>query len=211
MFFSWMTIIFSLCHSIKHYTPRKHTLVKRLMNLVRSTPIKFHLTLPLSLAMVGYAAASSCVFDISPLKVTTNLGLLYGLGWAPVLCIISVYNIFGHMEQNEDLEIIRQRLARGADIDGLSKNPDWWKRFKFDNKKNSSNDQLAQNAGEMGSDGTTNENTESIELQNLSASGRQHSNGVASTVWRRSPAYNNDRRASAQSGLSQKIHSMLDI
>ncbi|PBP17790.1 conserved fungal protein [Diplocarpon rosae] len=128
---SWLATVFSLGHSIKHYRLRSRGLVHRGLGAVKYTPTRFLLTLPLSLAMIGYEAACAFDFSISPLKLDTPLSLMYGLGWTPAAAILLVHEVAGYADPNDDRELLRQRRLRGAQMDaemGITRKPHWWAR-----------------------------------------------------------------------------------
>jgi hypothetical protein len=67
--------------------------------------------------MVGYDSACSFDFSISPLNLSTNLGMMYGFGWGVPFLIILVQSISGYFDTNEDIELMRQRRDYAAQID----------------------------------------------------------------------------------------------
>jgi hypothetical protein len=176
LFCSWLTTVFSLWHSIKHYKCRNPGLFNRAIGFVQYAPKKFLLVLPLSLIMIGYEAACSFDFSISPLNLDTNLGLMYGLGWSPIALLFIVYEVAGYMEPNEDRELIRQRRIRSAEIDqelGIVKKPHWWSRLNGDNRSISVGDEIARNVSEVGGGPATARNLErNIEMGNMPVSKR---------------------------------------
>jgi hypothetical protein len=180
LFGGWLTTVFSLHHSIRHYKPRNRGILNRSVGIIKYTPPKFLLTLPLSLVMVGYAAACSFEFSISPLNLNANLGMMYGLGWGSISLIIIVNEIYGYIDPNEDRELIRQRRIRGAEIDreiGITKKPNWWRRLHGDNRELNIHDHIARNVGEIGGGRATTKNLErSIEMGNMPVSKRRDSN-----------------------------------
>lgn len=176
LFGSWLTTVASLQHSIKHYKPRNRGLFNRAFGLIRYVPLKFLFTIPLSFVMIAYEAACAFDFSISPLKVNTNLGMMYGLGWGPIAMIIVIHEIWGYFDPNEDRELIRQRRVRGAEIDqemGITKKPSWWSRLNTDNRPMNMNDHIARNVSEIGGGRVTTRNLErSIEMGNMPVSKR---------------------------------------
>lgn len=133
---AWCVICFSLRHSIHYYKPRGRGCWQSFNGLLHWTPIKFALLIPLALVIVGYQLASAFVFDISPLKYNVYPAWMYGLGYGPVLLVITVFQIFGYLEPNEDRELLRQRRELGRATDaalGLSqKKPGWWSKRNAD-------------------------------------------------------------------------------
>jgi Protein of unknown function (DUF2434) len=135
LFLSWLVVCFSLRHSIHHYKPRNRGLFNSFIGFFRYTPIKFLLTIPLSLVMIGYEVAIAFDFSFSPLRLGVNPAWVYGLGWTPIALIILIHEIAGIIYPNEDTELIRQRRMRGAEIDqemGFVKKPRWWSRLHGD-------------------------------------------------------------------------------
>jgi hypothetical protein len=179
-FLGWLTIVYSLRYAIKYYKPRNRGVLNRAIGFIKFTPNKFLLTIPLALVMVGYEAACAFEFDISPLKLHTNLGFMYGLGWGTIACIILVQEVAGYLDPNEDRELIRQRRIRGAEIDsemGITKKPHWWSRLHGDNNDLNIHDRIARNVGEIGGGRATTKNLErSIEMGNMPVSKRQDTN-----------------------------------
>lgn len=171
LFCSWLTTMFSLWHSIKHYKGYNRGILNCAIGFVRYTPKKFLLSLLLSLIMIGYEAACSFEFSISPLKLNTKLGYMYGLGWSPIALLFVVHEVAGYLEPNEDRELIRQRRIRGAEIDqeiGIVRKPHWWSRLNRDNRSLSIRDEIARNFSEVGGGRPTARNLErNIEMGNM--------------------------------------------
>ncbi|CZR57801.1 uncharacterized protein PAC_07690 [Phialocephala subalpina] len=174
LLWSWITTVLSLWHSIKHYKERNRGILNRTIGFVRYAPKKFILSLILSLVMIGYEAAISFEFSISPLKLDTDVGFMYGLGWAPIALIFIVLNVAGYIDPNEDKELIRQRRIRGAEIDqeiGIVKKPHWWSRLNRDNQHMSVRDEIAHNFNQVGGGQPTARNLETnIEMGLMPAS-----------------------------------------
>ncbi|KAH8593826.1 hypothetical protein B0O99DRAFT_595937 [Bisporella sp. PMI_857] len=166
----WLTTIYSLCHSIKHYKLRNHGIKNRTFGLLKYTPKKFLMTLPLSLVMIGYEAACAFEFSISPLKLQPYLGFVYGLGWGSITCILIIYIVAGYLDPNEDRELIRQRRIRGAEVDAemlIKKKPLWWTLLR--REEASMQAAIARNAREIGGGSATSRNIErAIEMASIS-------------------------------------------
>ena len=177
LFIGWLTTSYSLIHSIKHYKPSTRHLISRLL---KSMPTKFLLTLPLALITIGYEAAISFEFSISPLKLGTHLGFMYGLGWAPIALILLIYEVAGYKDPNEDRVIIRQRRIRGAEIDaeiGIAMENHWWTQSNHTQDHDMSvQAQIARNVFEVGGGTATAKNTNnSVEMRRVP--GRDENNG----------------------------------
>ncbi|OBT63380.1 hypothetical protein VE03_07254 [Pseudogymnoascus sp. 23342-1-I1] len=124
---AWLTILFSLLHSMHHYTPRP-SLAARIL----STPPAFLLTLPLTLTIVAYQFLAAFSFAHSPLNLAADPAIIYALGWAPIVLIFVIHEVAGYAHPNEDRELIRQRRRRGQDLDremGYTRKPPWWRRL----------------------------------------------------------------------------------
>lgn len=106
----WFITVYSLRSSIKHYIIGDQR--NGAFSYFNSIPPKFRLALILSLTLVCYESACSFDFSISPLSLNTKLGMVYGLGWAVPFLIVSVLSISGYVEENDDLELERQRGLR---------------------------------------------------------------------------------------------------
>jgi hypothetical protein len=183
LFGAWLTTVVSLWHSIKHYKPQNRGIFNRVFGLVRYIAPRFFLTIPLSLVMIGYEAACAFEFSISPLKIDTNLGFMYGLGWGPIAMIIIIQEIWGYLAPNDDRELIRQRRVRGVEIDqemGITKKPNWWSRLNSDNSPMNMQNSIARNVSEIGGGRATTRNLErSIEMGNMPVSKMRDSNKPA--------------------------------
>ncbi|KAI3318972.1 hypothetical protein HD806DRAFT_298454 [Xylariaceae sp. AK1471] len=133
LFISWLTIVVSLWHSVRHYEARNRGFLNRIIGFLRYIPFRFMLMIPLALVVVAYQALAAWDFDASPLKKDTNLLAMYLGGYAPALLLIWILCLSGFMRPNEDKELIRQRRERGSRLDqelGISKKPAWWRRVR---------------------------------------------------------------------------------
>jgi hypothetical protein len=185
LFGGWLTTTFSLWHSIKHYKPRNRGFFNRAVGFIGYLPPTLLLTLSLSLVMIGYEAACALNFSISPLKVDTNLGLMYGLGWGPTAMIIVVQEVHGYLAPNDDKELIRQRRIRGTAADqemGMTKKPHWWSRVNTDQKPLDVQD--SGNVSEVGGRRPRARNLEwNIEIGSMPVSSRRESNKPAPDIF----------------------------
>lgn len=134
-FLAWCVICYSLRHSIHYYKPRNRGLWNRFIGFFHWAPTKFMLVIPMALVMIGYSAAIAFEWTINPLRYDALPGWIYGLGHAPIILIISVFEIYGYIDENEDRLILKQRreLGRSNDaelgIDGaVVKKPGWWSK-----------------------------------------------------------------------------------
>jgi len=154
LFICWLIVATSLRHSIKHYKPRNRGLFNRATGIIRFTPLRFILLLPLALAMVAYQALCSWVFEYSILRYQGNHLAMFLGGYGPSLLMLIVQLIAGALNPNEDRELMRQRRIRGQQVDqelGLTKKPAWWKRLNGDyNPEERMRDRIARNVREIG-------------------------------------------------------------
>ena len=171
-FLAWCTICYSLQQSIHHYKPKNRGAFNSTIGLLRHTPTKFIIAIPLLLISVGYAIASSFVWDISPLKYNVMVGWMYGLGQGPIFLILLVFEVWGYIDQNEDRVLLEQRAERGRSIDtelGLAKKPGWWSKLSGGHHL-TMEQRLASMTGEIGGGRATGKNLErTIELGNMPA------------------------------------------
>ncbi|KAL2751880.1 hypothetical protein ACRALDRAFT_1066349 [Sodiomyces alcalophilus JCM 7366] len=127
----WLTILFSLRHSIHHYKPRNRGWINKTCGLFRYTPLRFKLILPLALVVVGFQIFVSFSFANSILNAVGNLGSIYAGGYGPILLILVIQIAWGLRTPNEDKELVRQRRKRGEQTDremGIVRKPAWWRR-----------------------------------------------------------------------------------
>lgn len=154
LFGGWLTTIFSLQHSIYYYISHEQEgFLNRFNAVTRHTPAKFVLTLFLSLVMIGYIAAISFRFSISPLNIHAKLEYIYPLGWGPIALILLVYEVAGYVYPNEDRDLLRQRRIRDVAADeemGYTRKPRWWSRLHGDNKVGTMQERITANVAEVG-------------------------------------------------------------
>ncbi|RYC66052.1 hypothetical protein CHU98_g163 [Xylaria longipes] len=154
LFISWLTILVSLWHSVRHYEARNRGWLNRVIGFLRYVPFRFLLMIPLALVVVAYQALAAWEFDYSPLKKDTNLVAMYVGGYVPTLLIVIILCVSGFLRPNEDKELIRQRRERGAQVDhdlGITKRPAWWRRVRGEvGTGDVVRDQLYRNVREVG-------------------------------------------------------------
>ncbi|KAG9246017.1 hypothetical protein BJ878DRAFT_498875 [Calycina marina] len=168
LFGGWCTTVFSLGHSIHHYVlPLNH----RVLGVMKTIPLKFLLVLPLALITIGYSAALSFSFPISPLNLYPQLGYVYGLGWAPVFLIVLILEVYGYIDPNEDRELIKQRRKRGEEIDhrfGIVKKPAWWRILHHRDFDVGVQERIRRNVGEIGGgSATTRKIRDDVEMRSV--------------------------------------------
>ncbi|KAI0486710.1 hypothetical protein F4859DRAFT_466655 [Xylaria cf. heliscus] len=133
LFISWLTILVSLWHSVRHYEARNRGWLNRVIGFIRYVPFRFLLMIPLALVVIAYQALAAWEFDYSPLKKDTNLVAMYVGGYLPALLLVIILCVSGFLRPNEDKELIRQRRERGSQVDrdlGIIKKPAWWRRVR---------------------------------------------------------------------------------
>ena len=153
LFACWLTICFSLYHSIKHYKPRNRGLFNRAFGLIRAIPFRLLLIILLSLSVIVYQAVIAFDYQYSLVKADGPIGIIYGWGYGAQLAILLIQVAYGYASPNEDKALIRQRRIRGDNLDrelGLVKRPDWWRRVKGEHLVGSVRDKLLRNVHEIG-------------------------------------------------------------
>ncbi|KAF2400090.1 hypothetical protein EJ06DRAFT_46318 [Trichodelitschia bisporula] len=129
---AWGIIVYSLQLSMHYYRPHQRGLWSSFDNFLKHCPTKLFLGIMVSGIRVAYALASAWVWDINLLNMEVAPGWPYGLGYAPVLLIFIIFNIFGFIDDNEDRIIIKQRRERGRTFDaelGIKYKPNWWSKM----------------------------------------------------------------------------------
>lgn len=153
LFAAWLTICFSLRHSIKHYKPRNRGLINRAFGLIQTIPLRFLLLLPLCLSVIAYQALIAFQFKWSVAKADGPIGVIYGWGYGAQLVMLLIQVAYGWASPNEDRELIRQRRVRGENLDrelGLVRRPAWWRRVKGEHIVGTFRDKLTRNVQEVG-------------------------------------------------------------
>ncbi|KAI9891157.1 MAG: hypothetical protein M1814_003000 [Vezdaea aestivalis] len=165
---AFLTILYNLSFSIKHYTaPRR-------FHFLRAAPPKFLLIFLLLTIKIGYQIAIAWDWYISPLKYNINSGWLYGLGYAPVLLILVIFDIWGYIDPNEDQAILAQRRQRGDAADaelGYVRKPRWWRAVG--NRFGDAEERLKKMVHVGGGDATAKGVEKSLELKNLGEQGTE--------------------------------------
>lgn len=156
----WLTTVFSLRHSIRHYCPRNRGFFNRAAGFVRYTPLRFLLIIPLAAVIPAYQALVAWDFAYSPLKVDGNKAAIFAGGYTPTLLILYIQAIFGFFNPNEDLELLRQRRVRAQELDrdmGIVHKPSWWRGVNGEHidPNESMRDRLARNVRELHGDRPT--------------------------------------------------------
>lgn len=153
LFVCWLIIVYHLRHSIKHYRERNRGYINRAIGLIKYTPYRFQLIVPIALFVVAFQALSAWEFEYSVFNVNGNYISIFVGGYAPALLIMLVQIIAGFGNPNEDKELIRQRRVRGAAADrelGIVNKPAWWKRLNGSHEGESMRDRIARNVREVG-------------------------------------------------------------
>ncbi|KND89076.1 Uncharacterized protein C56F8.12 [Tolypocladium ophioglossoides CBS 100239] len=149
---AWLTIVFSLRHSIKHYKPRNRGIFNRALGLIRAVPLRFILIIPLSLALIAYQAFISFVWEFSIIRFDGVVSVIFAWGFGPSLLILYIQITYGYASPNEDKELLRQRRERGDMINrelGFVKKPAWWRRVRGEHL-GTLRDKILSNVNEVG-------------------------------------------------------------
>lgn len=164
LFMGWLTCVFHLRHSIKHYKERNRGVINRAIGLVKFTPYRFLLILPIALFVVAFQALSVWKFEYSLMNIHGNVVCIFVGGYVPTILIMLIQIIAGFINPNEDRELIRQRRVRGAENDrdlGLVPKPAWWSRLNGDAIQGESvRDRITRNVRELGGGRATAKNIE---------------------------------------------------
>ncbi|GAB1316904.1 Pheromone a factor receptor [Madurella fahalii] len=150
----WLTTVFSLRHSIKHYCPRNRGIFNRVAGFLRYTPARFILIVPLAAVIPAYQALVAWHFAWSPLNANGLVAAIYPGAFTPALLIVYIQAFFGLLLPNEDKELRRQRRVRGQELDremGIVNKPAWWRLVNGENiaANESMRDRLTRNVREI--------------------------------------------------------------
>ncbi|KOS23362.1 Uncharacterized protein ESCO_006572 [Escovopsis weberi] len=151
----WLTILVSLFHSIKHYRNRDNGVAPTgaaAKGLAKAVPLRFLLTIPLSLVLIAYQIYISFHWRFSIMKADGDVAAIYFWGYGPSLLIIFAQVMYGWASPNEDKALIQQRRQRGEVINrelGIVAKPAWWRRVRGEHL-HSLRDKIANNVNEIG-------------------------------------------------------------
>lgn len=149
---AWLTIVFSLSHSIQYYKPRHRGLWNRSVGLVRALPLRFAVIIPLCLALVVYQVLISFAWNFSLIRTDGMVPVIFAWGYGPSLLILYTQFVYGYASPNEDKELMRQRRERGEMINrelGIVKRPAWWRRVRGEHLE-TLRDKITRNVNEVG-------------------------------------------------------------
>jgi Protein of unknown function (DUF2434) len=132
---AYFVILYNLRHSLYYYKPRAPGWWRSIDNALVHTPAKLFFTITVLGIFVAYQIASAWEWNISIMKYDVQAGWPYGLGYGPCVLLIALFNLFGWLDENEDLQLIAQRRSRGRAVDaeiGITKKPAWWSKMSGD-------------------------------------------------------------------------------
>lgn len=183
LFMGWLTCAYHLRHSIKHYKERNRGFLNRAIGLVKFTPYRFLLIIPISLFVVLYQALTVWKFPWSLMDIHGNRISIFVGGYVPAVLIMVIQIIAGFVNPNEDRELIRQRRLRGSEQDrelGLVHKPAWWSRLNGDSPEGESmRDRIARNVREVGGGRATAKNIdESVQARQRDAESNSGARGI---------------------------------
>jgi hypothetical protein len=131
---SWLLIFFNVRHILYYNKPRRYGSFGLIPSVVRYLPMRFFLSIILIAIYDAYLVATTWKFDISLMKYNASPVWGFCFGYAPCLLIIVVFNVWGLMEENEDKQLMKQRVERGLSADaeiGLVRKPGWWSKARY--------------------------------------------------------------------------------
>lgn len=173
LFVAWLTCVYHLRHSIKHYKERNRGIMNRAVGLIKFTPYRFLLIIPIALFVAVFQAITVWKFEWSIMNVSGNRVAIFVGGYVPAILIMLIQIIAGFINPNEDRELIRQRQLRGAETDrelGIVRKPAWWSRLNGNMANESMRERIARNVREVGGGRATAKNIdESVEVRTRDA------------------------------------------
>jgi Protein of unknown function (DUF2434) len=131
---AYIVMVYYVRHTLHYYKPHSRG-VGSVKTLFTQLPIRFPLAFAVVAVFIGYDIASTWIFNISIMKYNSSPIWPFALGYAPCLLFIIIFNIWGFMAQNEDKQIIKQRIELGRAADatlGLTHKPNWWSKARGD-------------------------------------------------------------------------------
>jgi hypothetical protein len=158
---AWLVIAYCIRHNLKYY--RRGNKVRL---LVTDFPWRYTFCFLFSGVFIGYMASIAWLWDISIMKFDAPDVWPYALGYTPCILVIMILNYYGYFEQNEDKQIIQQRIVRGERADaelGLTKKPNWWSKVRGDHHL----DGLQRLRGLVGEENIHSTRDEDVEMENI--------------------------------------------
>jgi hypothetical protein len=128
---AYAVIIYALRHNMHYYKPHPKGIWAAITNFCHYCPTKLFLTIIIVGIRLAYGVVMAWEWETSIFKFDSNPAWFYGLGYAPTLLVIVIFNIAGYVDDNEDQAIMEQRRQRGRAADaeiGIVKRPNWWKK-----------------------------------------------------------------------------------
>ena len=169
---AYFVIIYDLRHNLHYYKPHPPGIWKSFDNFLTHTPVRLFFAIIVLGIKVAYTIASAWIWDISVMKYNVQPAWPYSLGYGTSLLIIIIFNIWGYIDRNEDLELIDQRRTRGRTTDaelGIVKKPAWWSRARG-NFYLSDEQRLRNLTTEIGGGAPTRHLAQNVELGNMNIS-----------------------------------------
>jgi hypothetical protein len=136
---SLLVIMVNIRHILYHYKPRRYGPFSLIPAVVHYLPTQFFLSIILMTIYLAYLVASTWKFSISLMKYNASPSWGFCFGYAPCLLIIVVFNVWGFLEENEDKQLMKQRIERGQEADaeiGIVRKPSWWSKARGDTAPN---------------------------------------------------------------------------
>lgn len=139
---AWLTIVVSATHTLRFYVSKRnknHSSPGR--SILAGLPLKLALSIPLLALRLVYGILASTSFPLSLFNQAVPIAYPFALGYAPILLILLVFNVAGWREENEDKQLVQQRVRRGRAYDaelGVVRKPGWWgwgKRGRSDGER----------------------------------------------------------------------------
>jgi hypothetical protein len=130
---SLLVILANIRHILYYYKPRRYGPFSLIPSVVHYLPAHFFINVILIAIYLAYLVASTWKFDISLMKYNASPSWGFCFGYAPCLLIIVVFNAWGFTEENEDKQLMRQRVERGLAADaeiGHVRKPGWWSKAR---------------------------------------------------------------------------------
>ncbi|KAG6017929.1 hypothetical protein E4U41_004097 [Claviceps citrina] len=151
---AWLTMLYSLRHSIHHYHgPHHRRVFGKAVGALPAVPVRLALLIALSAAMIAYQILIAFRWDLSLMvAVGANVPAVMAWGYGPSVLILYVQIVYGLAAPNEDKELLRQRRERGEANNrelGLVQKPAWWRRVRGEHLQ-SMRDKINRNVQEVG-------------------------------------------------------------
>jgi len=132
---AFAVICYSLLHSLHYYKQPVINSNLRIFQVFEKTPKSLLFMLVFLALRIAYGIAATFHWPLSLFNISANPGWPFGLGYGTTIIVLATLNFAGWRTENEDKQLLNQRIERGRMIDadmGYIRKPTWWRKLHGD-------------------------------------------------------------------------------